>query len=1058
MHALALTILAASTLGQSEPTEMRLMRMPDVHGETVVFMYAGDLWSSNLEGGVARRLTTHPGLEARPKISPDGKWIAFTGEYDGNPDVFVIPIEGGEPKRLTFEPGPDQVIDWISNDRIGYKSNTGCVFVPRLWFIDINSGMPQRTKVEEIGDGSFSADGTMLAYNRSTSHQFNWRRYRGGTQGKISFFDLKTNAYSEIPANRENSWFPMYAGKAVYYVSDKNQNTVNLYRYDTANKSVKQVTTFGDADIRWPATDGKTIVYERDGYLYRFDLASSKIDKITPRIISDFYAYRPQLRNVGGAISGISISPSGNRVAVEARGEIFSLPARNGETRNMTESGGSRERMPAWSNDGKQIAYVSDASGEMQVYVQPQMGGTPTQLTNEPGLTPTSLAWSPDGKYLTFTTRNFRIYTLDVETKALTLVREPKTSGNTSYDWSPDSQWIAYIDGTPAFLDAVWLYEVKTGKRHMISDGFYSDGDVAFDSSGKYLFFLSDRTFVPTFGTFEFSLKVSETSRIYAIPLSKDTANPLVMPGDEEPGGLPAASAPAGGDSKAVKIDLEGMMDRAIPLPMPASNYAIITGLNNGVLFASGEGIFQFNMGAPAPTPIVSGPIGGQISFNPSKTKFAYYIQGQLGIANLAPGFQVGQGRVSTSNMTMQWSPRDEWKQMFWETWRFQRDNFYDKNMLGLNWKAIGDRYAKYVPYINHKMDFNYVIGMLIGELGTGHAYVSGGENINPTTNVPTGMLGADYEAAGQYVKFARIYAGRNYEESNRGPLAEPGLNVKAGDYLLEIDGKPVRSNANLHAHLVGKLGRTVVLTINDKPSMEGSRKIRVRPIANEQPMRYATWVDDNRKLVAKMSNGRIGYMHIPNTAFEGAVEMVRGFYSQADKDAVLVDERFNGGGYIQPWFVETLARRTQAWIQQRHFSDSPEASAMEGPKALLINGYAGSGGDFFPWMFKQNKLGPLIGMRTWGGLVGISGTNMLLDGTGVTSPEFGIYDHRQGKWIAENTGVDPDMEVDARPDLLAKGQDPQLEVGVKYLLDELAKKPRPALKRPDFIKAPPQP
>lgn len=1048
------TMLCAMALAipSQEPSAMRLLRFPDVHKETVVFTYAGDLWTSSTKGGLARRITSHPGTEQRAKISPDGKWIAFTGEYDGNPDLFVMPIEGGEPTRLTYEPSPEFVADWTPDGKIAYKTPYGNEFVARLWTIDPKGGMGKPTMVKEFGDGSFSPDGSVLTYNRSTAHQFNWRRYRGGTQGKISFFNMKTGAYSEIPSGRENSWFPMYVGDSVYYVSDKD-NTVNLYRYDTKSKGIRQVSNYKDADIKWPSTDGETIVYEQDGYLWSFDIASQKTVKLNPMVLSDNVASRSQFRNVAGGISGLSLSPSGVRVAVEARGDIFSLPAKSGETRNMTNSSGSRERFPAWSPDGKVIAYVSDKSGDFQIYTQAQMGGEETKLTDTAGLAPTSLDWSPDGKYLSFATRNYEVFVLEVATKKLTKIREPKYSGNTTYDWSPDSKWVAFIEGASNFQDSIWLFEIGTGKKSQVTSGFYNDTSMAFDTTGKYLFFASDRTFAPTFGLFEFSLKVTDSKRLYAIPLSSAAENPLLLPSDEEGAAKPAAAS----ESKDVKIDLADMEKRAVALPMPAGNYQVALGIGNGMIYASPEGIFQFNFGSPQPVPIIQGPVNGAFAPNASRTKFAYFMQGQLGIANLAPGFQVGQGRVNTAAMTVNWSPREEWTQIFWEAWRYQRDNFYDKEMLGLNWKAIGDKYAKYVPYANTRGDLNYILGLMIGELGTGHSYVQGGENTVSVPNVSVGMLGADFEASGNFVRIAKIYQGRNYEEQSRGPLAEPGVNVKEGEYLLAIDGQPVNASTSPSSLLVGKVGRTVVLTVNSAPSMTGSRQVRVRTIANETNLRYVDWVETNRAIVAKASNGRIGYMHIPNTAFEGSVELIRGFYSQADKDAMLVDERYNGGGYIQPWYVDTLARKAKAWMTQRHFADVPEAAAIEGPKCLLINGYAGSGGDFFPWMFKQAKLGPLIGTRTWGGLVGIAGSAQLIDGTYFSSPEFGIYDHVQGKWIAENTGVSPDMEVDARPDLVAKGQDPQLEAGIKYLMDELAKRPKSGLKRPTFIPAPPK-
>jgi tricorn protease len=1062
LSSLLITALAATAVGQSAGQEMRLMRFPDIHGDAIVFTYAGDLWTSELDGGLARRLTSHAGQEIRAKFSPDGKWIAFTAEYDGNPDVYVVSADGGEPKRLTYEPSPDLVVDWTPDGKIAYKSPYGHPFTARLWMIDPKGGMPIRTKIEEFGDGTLSPDGKRVAYNRSTAHQFNWRRYRGGTQGKISFFNLDTSAYEEIASRRENSWFPMWVNaNTVYFISDRNQGTVNLFRYNVSNKDLKQVTTFGDADIKWPATDGKKIVYERDGYLYTFDLATEKIDRLNPRVLSDNTFARPRMRNVSNDISSLALSPSGVRVAAEARGDIFSLPARSGETRNMTNSPGSRERFPAWSPDGKQIAYWSDAGGEQAIYVQPQMGGEPVKLTNEKGLAPQNLAWSPDGKYLSFSTRSYSLYILDVATKTLTNFRTPKYSGNTSFDWSPDSRWIAFIDGMPNFQDAVFLYNVAEGKRYPVTDGFYSDSTVAFDTTGKYLFFTSARTFNPGFGIFEASLKIEDATRIYAIPLQAEQNNPFILPPDEEPAGNQSQQGPGQGQSgppgpPPMRIDMEGLAARAIPLPMPASNYGLFAGTANGVLFGGPGGLQQFTMGQEQPVTIFGGPLVGAWTLNQARNKIAYFSQGTLGIANLAPGLQVGAGRVPTNGMMVNWSPRQEWEQMFWEAWRYQRENFYDKNMLGLDWNAIGQRYAKYLPYVSHRGDLNYVMGMMIGELGTGHAYVQGGETGAPP-GVPVGQLGVDFEPAGRFVRMAKIYRGRNYEEQSRAPLNEPGLNVKDGDYLLAIDGQEVNSDMNPNMLLVGKLGRTVALTINSTPSMTGSRVIRVRPIANEGNLRYVDWVEENRRKVAAMSNGRIGYMHIPNTATEGMIELIRGFYSQVDKEAILVDERFNGGGYIQPWFVQTLTRRVEAWITQRHFDESPDQAAMEGPMALLINGYAGSGGDFFPWMFKRNQRGPLIGMRTWGGLVGIAGYNIFQDGGQMSSPEFGFYDHRTGKWIAENTGVDPDIEVDARPDLLAKGQDPQLEAGVNHLLNEL-RKPASQRKRPSGFPVPTPP
>lgn len=489
-----------------------------------------------------------------------------------------------------------------------------------------------------------------------------------------------------------------------------------------------------------------------------------------------------------------------------------------------------------------------------------------------------------------------------------------------------------------------------------------------------------------------------------------------------------------------MKIDLDNLDARLIPLPFPAANYRV-TGVNNGVLVFTPAGITRFDLGSRESTPIWNGPLGS-VSFNATKTKFAYNLGATLGVVDVRPGLTPGAGRVDTSGVEFVLNPRDEWNQMFWETWRFQKNNYYDADMRGLDWDAIGKKYAAYLPYVNHRSDLSYILGLMVGELGTGHAYVQGGDFGPGPRPVPVGLLGADYELSGDKVRFRKVFQGENFEESRRGPLGEPGINVKNGDYLLEIDGQKVDRNVHPNWLLLNKVGKYVTLTVNDKPGLEGSRKVRVQPISNEANLRYADFVEANRQKVAKLSGGRIGYMHVPNTAFEGAVEFVRGYYSQTDKDAMIIDERWNGGGYIQPWFVDTLARKQKAKIQVRWGLESADSETIEGPKAMLINGYAGSGGDFFPYMFRQAGLGPLIGKRTWGGLVGISNGAPLVDGGSVTSPSFAIYDPNTERIIAENTGIDPDIDVDARPDLWAKGQDPQLEKAIEVLLESLKKVP----------------
>ncbi|MGV3615696.1 MAG: S41 family peptidase [Fimbriimonas sp.] len=1037
--AMVMTLLTT----QDAPTEPRLMRFPSIKGDTVVFTYAGDLWVANVGGGLARRLTSSAGLETRAKISPDGKWVAFTGQYEGNSDVYVVPIEGGEPKRLTFEAEADNVANWTPDGKIAYVSSAGSFTnrQQRLWYVRPEGGLPIRTPIIEAAEASFMPDGQTMVYNRTNSYNFNWRRYRGGTQGRISMYHFPTNKYSELPAARDQNYFPMVAKNAVFYISDKKLGTLNLYKYDLASKRETQLTQFRDSDIKFPSTDGEKIVYERDGYLYTYDIASNQIQRLAPRVVGENLYARPYLRELSDNISSIALSPSGVRVAVEARGELFSVPAKQGDTRNLTETSGARERFVNWSPDGKSLAYVSDATGNYEVYIKPSGGGDAVQITNQGNLAPIGMDYSPDSKKLLVVTEKNELWLIDVAAKTQKLLLKAQY-GFGSPEFSPDSKWIALVNAGRNQFATLTLINVDSGEVKQVNEGRYQDSSVSWDLNGKYLYFTSNRSFNPTFGLYEFSLKVQDAQRVYVLPLTKDAPNPLTVPNDEEPVEAPPrptgpAPAPAGAP---IRIDFDGLADRAVVLPMGPGSYSFVTGVNNGVLYYSRGTLAKFDLTSRESTPI--GNVAGSISFNPNRTKMAYYIGGTLGVVDVRPGLTIGAGRVEVGNVEAIVNPRDEWKQIFWEAWRFTRDNFYDPNFLGQNWRAIGERYEKYLPYVNHRSDLSYVLGLMVGELGTGHSYVQGGDFGPGPRPIPVGALGADYEVDRGYVRFKRILKGENFEESRRGPLGEPGIDVKDGEYLLEIDGKPVNDRVHPNALLQNKVGRYVTLTVNSTPTMTGARKVRVRPVASEAGLRYNTFVEDNRRYVEKMSNGRIGYMHIPNTATEGAVELIRGFYSQTDKDAVIVDERWNGGGFIQPWFVDTLARRSRAGIQQRNAADALDAVAIEGPKVMLINGYAGSGGDFFPWMFRQSKLGPLVGTRTWGGLVGISGGAPLIDGGSVTAPEFSIYDRETGEIIAENTGVDPDVEVDARPDLVAQGKDPQLDKGIEILLDQLKKMP----------------
>lgn len=1042
---LSLALVAAQT-----GTEMRLMRYPDIHGDTVVFAYAGDLWTSKVDGGLARRLTTYPGGEGFPQFSPDGKWIAFTGSYDGNTDVYVMPSEGGEPTRLTYSPSPDFVKGWTPDgSKIAFvtDADTPGSFSYGLKLISPKGGLPTPTKLEEIFDLSFSPDGNKIAFSRNNSHAFNWRRYRGGTQGRIAFSDLKASEYKEIPSGRENRWEPMWIGDQVYYIGDKNLGTRNLYSWDTKASKEKQLTSFADGDIKWPNSDGKTIVFERDGYLQTYDVATGKVDTLNPRIATDAVPARPKLAKLAPMISGFSLSPSGNRIAVEARGEAFSVPARNGETRSIGGDSSSNEKNVAWSPDGKTIAFMSDKSGDFRIYTMPQMGGAWTELATPTGSIIESFEWSPDGEKVSFWSGD-RLFVFNLKSGQTDEVFvEPYTGAAVPYDWSPDGKWIAYCKSGANLFTAIYLYNLEKKTSTKVTEGYYSDDNVAFDMNGKYLYFVSKRTINPSFGDFEFNLNTENAQRVYAMLLAKDTENPLLRPGDEEPAGTTPPTGPK--PSEETKIDLVGLDQRVVPLPWAPGAYPALAGLRNGVVTFAGGVWMMFDFNSRTSQPLIAGV--QSLDFNPARTKFAYAAPGGvIGISDLRPGIEVGAGRVNTANVESRLDPRAEWKQIFWEAWRWERDKYYDKDMGGVDWDKVGKKYEALLPYVSHRSDLSYVLGLMLGELGTGHSYVQGGDMGDTGTPVPTGMLGADYETFGGKIRFKKVFFGLNFEEPRRGPLGDPGVVVKEGDYLLAIDGQEI-GDQNPGKFLVGKVGRTVRITVNSSPTMTGATTYTVRPIASEDSLRYISWVEENRARVAKMSDGKIGYIHVPDTQINGIIEFIKGYYAQSDKQAVIIDERYNGGGFIPTFFVEKLGRTISTGFKQREGQDIMFPNqTLDMPKAMLINEFAGSGGDMFPYLFKKMNLGPLIGNRTWGGLVGITGAAPLVDGGGVTAPEFGIYDVDSGEWIAENKGVDPDIAVDLRPDLVAQGRDPQLEKAIEHLLAEIKKGPK-ARKVPAF-------
>lgn len=1041
-----LTTLIALHVLQADPGDTPLMiRQPAVYGDKVVFHYATDLCIAPLNGGPAKRLTSHQGNETSPRISPDGKWIMFAGQYDGPaPQIYVIPIEGGQPKRVTRVAEGATPQFWLPGNKIAFSSIAGSFTNrhQRLWITDMEGGLPQSNELFEFSWGTVSPDGNLVAYNRMNSYGYNWRRYRGGTQGFVSFYNFRTGEYSEMEHGDEQSYFPMLVGNQVYFVSDREDGTTNLYQYDMASKRTTRLTNNRDGDITFPSTDGKSIVYERDGGISIYDIATKRVRPFVPKVQADIITVRPTYRNFANEISEFSISPSGRRLAVAARGKSFSLPATSGDTRMLFGKAGQREYNVLWAPDGQHIGLISDVSGEEKIYLIPQRGGEPKMLNTPDSHHITSFTWAPKSDKVLYRTSEGLMVLHTIETGESKVVHDAK-DGLGGIDFSADGSWIAFTGVVENFQSALFLYNVETGRKTQVTDGFFNDGVVAFDTTGKYLYVGSARNFGFTPTPFEIGMTQSDPERLYVITLRKDIGDPLAPPQDEEPirdpnQTGPANTQPADGE---LKIDLEGMADRMVPLPMPPGQYPFLIGVANGVLTSLGGQIVKFDMATRQTIPIIAGV--SSIDVTPDRTKMAYRTGNTIGIVDLRPGVQVGQGVVNTSEVGFEWNPRAEWTQMYWQAWRAYRDQFYDRNMLGLNWKQIGEKWATLLPHLSSRADLNVVLGKMVGEMGTGHAYVQGGDADVVLRGAPIGKLGADFEVIGNAVRFKRVIRGDNTIEQYAGPLGRPGVEISDGDYLLAIDGHKVTADTDFHNYLVDKVGKTVVLTVNRRNSETGARQVNVRPIASETGLRYYDWVRQNRAKVEAMSGGRIGYVHVPDTATTGITEFMRGYYGNSGKQAMVIDERYNGGGFLPTFYIEYLQRQVFTGLTPRVGSNIPIYPYFPtGPKVLMINHYAGSGGDMFPWLFRAAKLGPLLGTRTWGGLVGISGGVPFSDGGSVTVPAFGIFDIRTGVNLAENTGVKPDIEVDWTPEQFKRGEDPQLAAAVKHLQDELRRNP----------------
>ena len=1057
-------VLLVSTTAFAQERLTRLLRQPDIHGDTVAFVYAGDIWLASARGGDARRLTSGEGMEYFPKFSPDGRWIAFTGDYTGSRQVFVVSAEGGTPRQLTFyndvgalppRGGIDnRVLDWTPDGkqilfnphRLPWSDR-----MPAHYVINFEGGMEKPLAIPEGSAGSYSPDGTKLVYTPIEREFRTWKRYRGGRAQDVWIYDLAANKAEQLTNSQYTDNQPMWIGNTIYFTSDREDGRLNLWSYDLATKQQKKLTTHIDFDVLWPSADKNQVVYESGGYLYRFDTAANRSERIPIRVYGDFRNTLPYFKNVRENIDWYTPSPTAARALLVARGDIFSAPAKEGEVRNLTQTPGIRERDAVWSPDGRSIAYLSDRGGEYEIHVRNADGtGEERQVTRDGKAWKFAPLWSPDSKLLAYSDKDMVLRVVDAASGKVTDVDRDQYGDINHYRWSPDSKWLTYTKLNEARFSAIYVHSLADGKSHRLTSGTTNDSEPVFDPKGRYLYFTSNRDFNLTFSAWEFNYVYTDPTRVYVGVLAADGPALFLPQSDEEKAAAPpppesaAAAAPAAG-SKAVvvKIDPAGFENRVRAVPGSPGSYSGLAAVNAGVLYLKGDderSLKLYNIDDRKEETVLDGLRGYELSANNEKI-LASMGRNNYAIVSAKPGQKAADGMLKLDNMEMKVDPKAEWAQEFTDAWRILRDWFYDPGMHGLDWNGIRAKYGQLVPFIAHRADLDYILGEIAGEMNAGHVYVGSPSELTQD-RVDNGLLGANIVGDSGYFRIQHIYPGENWHEAFRSPLTEPGVKVREGDYILAVDGVSTKGVDNFYRLLENKADRVVTLLVNARPEATGAREEKVRPVKKETNHRYLDWVASRRAYVDKMSNGRIGYIHLPNTGAEGNRELVKGFYPQVDKDALIIDDRYNGGGFIPDRMIEMLDRPVlNYWARRGQPPSATPAYAHVGPKVMLINGYSASGGDALPYYFRKRQLGTIIGTRTWGGLIGISGNPSLMDGGSVSAPTFRFMD-TDGMWAVEGVGVAPDIEVVDRPDLVAAGKDPSLEAAVKLLMDELAKNP----------------
>jgi tricorn protease len=1071
------TLQAQPTADDSTLT--RLLRYPDIHRDRIAFVYAGDIWIVPTTGGLARRLTSHEGMELYPKFSPDGRWIAFSGEYDGTRQVYVMPGEGGTPTQLTFynDVGPMpprggtdyRIYGWTPDgSHVVFRANRlpWGVRVGRPFQVPVTGGLETPLAIPESGGADLSPDGTQVVFTPMDREFRTWKRYRGGRAQDVWVYDLEANTARQITDAPATDNQPVWVDETVYFTSDRDWK-LNLYAVGPQGGEAAKVTFHEDYDVLWPSGGPGGVVYENGGWIWRFDPSSRETTKVPIRVAGDLPFTRPTLKDVSDGIQSSAISPSGARALFEARGELFTVPAEHGQLRNITRSQGVREMDPSWSPDGKWIAYLSDRSGEYEIYVRAQDGSDDERrITTDGEVWRFPPVWSPDSKRLAFGDKRQRLQVVDVENGRITDVDRSETNDITDFAWSPDSKWIAYRKTADTRLAQIWVWSLDGGDPAPLTDPMVASYSPAFDPEGRYLYFLSNRDMNLTFSGWEAYFVYTGPTRVYAATLNADEPRPFQPRSDEEEpdGGAEEDESDNGNDDGEkngdgdedeveVRIDVEGFETRVVAIPGPSGRYGNLEGTAKGPVYTfaptggdTPPALKRYLLEDREEETILKGI--GNIRISADRKKVLYSANGKWAIAELSADQTVGDKPLDLSGMQVTIDPQAEWEQMYTDAWRITRDWFYDPNLHGVDWELMRERYGALVPHVAHRRDLDYVLGELGGELNVGHLYVQSGDE-PVVERQDHGLLGAELEAdpSGRY-RIVKIFRGENWHDGFRSPLTEPGVDVNEGDLLLAIDGHEITTADNPYRPLQGRAGQPVTLTVGSDADGKGSRDVQVRPIARETNLRYLDWVEDRRRRVSEASDGRIGYMHLPNTAVEGNRELFRNFYPQSDFDALILDERYNGGGFIPVEMIELLSRPVLSYWARRGITPMRSPGfAHTGPKAMLINGLAASGGDALPFYFRQQELGTLIGTRTWGGLVGLSGTPSLADGGAMLTPTFRFF--VDGRWEVENEGVAPDIEVVDRPDLVAQGRDPSLEKAIEVLLEELRRDPPVPVQQP---------